>query len=485
MVKLEITEATQNLYTKVKNTIIDSGMIGKGDKILAAVSGGPDSMAMLYILNSISSELGFKIGIGHMNHCLRGEESDGDAAFVNEIAIMLGIEIHMGKTDAEAYRIEHRLSPEEAAREVRFSFLFETMKTFGYDKIATAHNSDDNAELVMMNILRGTGPDGLEGMRPVAQDTGVIRPLLRIYRRDIDYLLENSDIPFRIDSSNDDENFLRNRVRKNLFPHIENRFNGKIKEALNRLSDIMAEENDFMDKEAERAFSDTVQIESPTLIRLNTPTLVSRHRAISRRVLRMAIKSLKGDLRRISQTHIDAILGLTDKDYDCELHIPGRLRVLKEKGIIYLKQEDHFLRYSAAIEDYRYFIDYLSELPVELFIPEAGIKIRVRNAEDGEAENEKLSGADRVFMEKESIALPIIIRNARLGDRFSPMGLNGTKTVMRFLMDLKIPELQRKKHPVMEYGGEILWVVGKRLSEKLKIKNSGSKMIVIETLSAN
>lgn len=480
MKRLEIAESSKEFYSRARNTIKETGMIKPGERILAAVSGGPDSMTMLFVLHSLASELGFEIGVGHVNHCLRGAESDGDEKFVEEITKRLGIPLHKTRVDAEAYRIEHRLSPEEAAREVRFAFLEQAMNDFKYLKIATAHNADDNAELVLMNLIRGTGPDGLEGMRLTCAETKKIRPLLNFYRREIESFIEKNDIPFRIDSTNSDEHFLRNRIRNNLFPHIENRFNGKIKEALNRLSNIVSSENDYMEKEAAKSFAKAAKIKEPGLIRIDPAEILSMHEAVSRRVLRMAVRKLKGDLKRISHTHIDGVLRLAAKDYDGEIHIPGRIRILKERGILYLRQEEHYLRLSRTIDNYDYFIDYLSDLPNEMDIPESAMKIRIRMALDGEADSTSLSGADRIFMEKEAVILPLVIRNARPGDRFMPMGMDGTKTVMRYLMDLKVPELKRKTQPILVSGGEILWVMGIRLSEKLRIRNPECRMIVIE-----
>lgn len=482
MIKTKPSEAVWILKSITEQTIKRCGLINPSDKILAAVSGGPDSMAMLVILHSLSRELGFEIGVAHVNHCLRGSESDGDAAFVEEFVKELGLEFHVVKVDANAHRLEHSLSPEEAARDVRFAFLYEIMNNFGYTKIATAHHSGDNSELVLMNLIKGTGPDGLEGMRPFSSEKKIVRPLIHASRKDIELFIENTNTPFRIDSTNEDESLLRNGIRKRLIPHIENRFNGRIRDALNRLSDIMAVENDYMEKEVERHFPDVFILEGNDQISLRPEILKSLHEAISKRIIRKAINHIKGDLKSISQNHIEGILGLASKDYDCELHIPGRIRAMRSDETIILKKESLSLRTPKTTTAYKYLIKDFENLPFKLEIPQASLILRFREAQKGEIIPSAFPGADKIIFEKDAVQLPIIIRNTRQGDNFYPMGMNGSKTVLRYLMDLKIPESQRKLQPVMESGEEILWIIGKRLSEKLRLRPSGSNYVVAEII---
>lgn len=478
-----IYEAAGLLYEKTERTITENSLVMPSDNILAAVSGGPDSMAMLHILFFLSKKKGFRLGVAHVNHCLRGEESDQDAVFTENAVKRLGLEFHITKTDAEAFRVENRLSPEEAARNVRFGFLYATMEKYGYTKIATAHHSDDNAELVLMNIIRGTGPDGIEGMRMSSHDSRIIRPLINASRDEIDFFIENSDIPFRMDSSNEDENLVRNRVRRSLIPHIENRFNGRIREALNRLSDIIAIENDYMEKETDRYFIETVKTDGAGLAYVGMDRIRELHGAVSRRILRKAINMVKGNLKGITQNHIDEILSLSMRNHDCELHIPGQIRAIREQDVIILRKETSSLRNLKVEADYEYVVDDFSGLPFDIPVEEAGIRIRFRNAGESETDVSMFSGADKILLDMNSVSLPLIIRNARNGDRFSPIGMNGSKTVLRFMMDIKIPESLRKIYPVLESDGEIIWIPGKRLSEKLRPRHEKSGGLIVEIVS--
>lgn len=480
MTETKLPELAWVLKSIAEQTIKKLGLINSSDKILAAVSGGPDSMAMLVVLHDLSTEMGFKIGVAHVNHSLRGAESDGDAAFVEEYVKELGLEFHITKVDVNAYRLKHGLSPEEAARDVRFSFLNEVMKNFEYTKIATAHHSGDNAELVLMNLIRGTGPDGLEGMRPYSPEKKIVRPFIHASRSDISLFIENTYTPFRIDSSNNDESLLRNSIRKRLIPHIENKFNGRIRDALNRLSDIIAVENDYMNNITNNHFHDVIIINGEDEISLRSNNLKSLHEAISRRIIRKAIDHIKGNLKRISQSHIEGILGLASKDYDCEMHMPGRIRALRNGDVIILRKEKESLRTPLPIPAYRYLVEDLENLPLEIDIPQAGLWIRFREAKKEEINQLERSGADRIIFEKAAISLPIVIRNTKPGDIFYPMGMKGSKTVLRFLMDMKIPESQRKIQAIMESGDTVLWILGKRISEKLRLKDSGSNYIIAE-----
>jgi len=482
MTQTTLPEAAFTLKHIAEKTIIKYGLVNSSDKILAAVSGGPDSMAMLVILHTLSGKMGFKIGVAHVNHCLRGLESDGDAAFVEEFVKELGLEFHISKVDANAYRLEHGLSPEEAARDVRFAFLYNVMNSSGYTRIATAHHSGDNSELVLMNLIKGTGPDGLEGMRPFSPEKKIIRPLIHASRRDIEFFIENTNTPFRIDSTNEDESLLRNGIRKRLIPHIENKFNGKIRDALNRLSDIMAVENDYMEKEVEKHFQNVVMLDGTDQISLRIECLESLHEAITKRIIRKAINHIKGDLKSIGQNHIEGIQGLLSKKHDCELHFPGRIRAVKNGEFIVIRKEAQCLRLATPSPDFRYQIEDLENLPFEFVIPQADLSFRFRAAREEELDMSGLSGADKIVFEKNALQLPIVIRNARPGDSFNPMGMKGSKTVLRYFMDLKLSKLQRKKQPIMESAGDILWIPGKRISEKLRIKSSGSNYMVAEII---
>ncbi len=472
----------EHLQADVFRTIREYDLIVPGDKILAAVSGGADSMAMLYLLVLFAPALGCELGVAHVNHCLRGDESDADAGFVENCTISLGLPYYTVKTDVNAYRFKNHLSVEEAAREVRYDFLYRTMNGYGYSKIAVAHHSGDNAELVLMNIIRGSGLDGITGMPPNSEYTRIIRPMIKSDRQEIMAFMDRTGAEYRTDSSNNDESYLRNSIRKSLLPHLETRYNPKIRESINRLADIVASENDFIEKTAADFFNKSLEVIDKNFIGFESFLLRTSHIAISRRITRKALYYLKGNLKRITRFHIDKIIMMSESQKDAEIHLPDRIRVKKEGEKILFKLEAESLRTEQQNPVYSYQIDNLSGLPLTLEIPEAGISIRFRKMLDNEAGQFVTYSGKKIFINPERIKFPLVVRNAEKGDIFRPFGLDGSQKISRFFMNNKITVSQRKTWPVLESYGEILWIAGMRASEILRMSDGTGCYLVAEVL---
>ena len=251
-------------------------MIDPGDAVLVAVSGGPDSMALLHLLVALSPALSLRLGVAHLDHGLRKEAAQRDAAFVAGAAAGLGLPCHVGKENVTAYRDRHRLNLEEAARTIRYRFLGQTAAAYGYSRLATGHQADDNAELVLMNLLRGSGPGGLAGIPPrrrLSEADGppgrpgaridIIRPLIAVTREEVLAYLSDRSIAHVTDDSNSDPAYLRNRLRRDLIPHLARAYNPRIAAALNRLSAILRSEDEWADAVARGLFETLARPPSP------------------------------------------------------------------------------------------------------------------------------------------------------------------------------------------------------------------------------
>lgn len=326
-------------------TLREFHMIGQKDSILAAVSGGPDSMALLLSLLSLKEKHSLTIGIAHLNHMLRKEESLRDEAFVREFARTRGLTFHVEQTDVSAHAKKHRLSIEEAGRNVRYAFFNRLADQHGYNRIALGHTRDDNVELVLMNLLRGAGPTGLSGIPPV-RDNRYIRPLIRMPKRLIIDFLTLEKQTFMVDSSNTDTAYLRNRIRNNLIPHLQTEYNPEIAGALDRLSHILRQEEAFLEMETEKHFNRCLMdTDQPGSIMFSKPLLSELHPALLNRVLRKAIKAVKKNLNRICLAHINAIVDFCfHPSPGTSLDLPGQIRVYKKEAIIIIKKEDESLR---------------------------------------------------------------------------------------------------------------------------------------------
>ncbi len=338
------------LLKAVTNTIDDYSMVKKKDRILVAVSGGADSISLVLLLLALKARYTIKIGIAHLNHMVRGEESLRDESFVKQFAKNLNLPFFCRQINVKDYAKSKGLSFEQAGRDLRYEYFMQLAHEHGYTKIATGHNKEDNAELVLMNLLRGSGPKGLCGIPPI-RDNIYIRPLIRISKTKIlDFLkLNNQDYMF--DSSNNDTIYLRNRIRHQLLPHLESQFNREIIDALDRLSNILKLDEDYLEQQTMKKYNKCLLHADISSVSLSKKQLSKLHPGILNRVLRNAVKTVKNNLNQITQGHINDIVQFSFNTlFGTSLDLPGRIRVYKQKGIIILKKETKPLREIGRLE---------------------------------------------------------------------------------------------------------------------------------------
>lgn len=323
----------------VAGTLEAYRMTAPGDRILIGFSGGPDSTALARGLMMLSSRMDFTIALVHLNHGLRGREADRDEDFARDFARSFSLDLHVERCDVRALAQREKRSLEDAGRKARYA-LFKTLaRDHGYTRTATGHHRDDHAEQVLLNLVRGTGPGGLRGISPVRED-GIIRPLIRVWKKEITSFLDDINQPFVTDASNQDPEFLRNRVRHRLIPLMEKEFNPEIRAGLDRLSRIMVQEDDYMDARAEENFSAAVRAREKDTITLDADLLNTCHPAIFSRVVRKALGHVKEDLRRITRRHLLDIRDLTRfSETGKHLDLPGQVRVYRLKKELCIRKE--------------------------------------------------------------------------------------------------------------------------------------------------
>ena len=307
----------KNILKTVTKTIFECQMLRKNDTVLVGVSGGPDSIALLNILMELKSELAITVHVAHLNHGIRGKESDEDAEFVLKTADHLGLECHIEKINVPEFRKKHKLSLEHAARRVRYSFFDRLMARYHYDKIALGHHLDDNAEMILMALFRGSGPLGLSGIPPVREGR-IIRPLIRVTRADINAYLSARGIRYVIDASNADAHHLRNKIRQGLLPMLKADYNPSIAASLTRMAGILRSEEDWINQTIEPFFQSAVLKSEKNSIILSAVTLLKFHPAVIRRLIRMALEHIKGDLKKITFRHVSAIVELLNSTHEKE-----------------------------------------------------------------------------------------------------------------------------------------------------------------------
>lgn len=335
----------QKFTDQVLDTIREHDMIAHGHSILIGVSGGPDSMALTRVLTGLKKELGIRIGLAHLNHMLRGSHALADETFVREFAREHNLDLVVEAKNILELAKRRRLCVEEAGRNARYDFFTRVAHENGFHRIALGHHRDDSVEQVLMNLVRGTGPTGLRGIPPVRQGK-FIRPLIRMPRADIMAFLYEINQGYRIDGSNEDTSYLRNRIRHRLIPFLEKEFNPDIKAGIERLSDIIGREDELLDRMAQTALDKATAQMEKTRIDLSIPEINKLDRALGARVIRRALLSIKQNLRRISNTHIRDILYFAGKKGESgkSLDLPGQIRVYRQRNLLCLKKEETALR---------------------------------------------------------------------------------------------------------------------------------------------
>lgn len=311
----------------------------RNSAILVAVSGGPDSVALLDGLTRLKREFSFSLAIGHFNHVQR-KESDEEESFVVSLGRRYNVPTYVGRLDAP---LKEGVGKEAAMREERYNFLIETAKREGYPFIALAHHMDDQAETVILNLLRGAGIQGLKGMmlKTVRDGVVLVRPLLEVNRKEIEDYIEHNKLEFRIDRSNYSSEFLRNKIRWELIPYLEGDFNPKIKERLSILAKVLGEEFDFISSLAQKQLEGLIIYESIDELMIGL-SFLDLHEALRRQVFRLAIKRLRSDLRQIDFRHYQEFVKmLKDWPIGSVLDLPLGLSVEKRRrGIrFFLRKE--------------------------------------------------------------------------------------------------------------------------------------------------
>ena len=472
------------LLQTVEQTVSTCQMFQPGDSVLVGVSGGPDSVALLYMLLSLSPGFSIRLGVAHLNHCLRGEDSDNDAEFVASLARELGLPYYIRKEDVQKYRNTHKLSLEEAARQVRYAFYENMAEKNGFNKIALGHHADDNAESVLMYLLRGSGPRGISGIPPVREGK-FVRPLICLTKSEIIDFLESDRLKYVSDLTNRDTKHLRNRIRHHLLPMLKASYNPKITETLNRMASILRTEEEWIEEVINPVFKSCVSAVENKKIALSVSAMYRLHVAAQKRIVRKTIAQVKGNLRRITYTHTDAVLNLLQKGTDCaSLDLPDHIRVKRDRGMLLFSGAESS---DAGCGNFEYSI----LAPGTIFIEETGdyLEFSRIGREDmpcfksGDPGRFSFQSSDQaVFFDMDTLSFPIIIRNFRPGDRFTPLGMSGTQKVKKYFINNKVPGKERVKCPILLCQGKIVWIAGHRMDESVKVTPSTRNVLKAELL---
>jgi tRNA(Ile)-lysidine synthase len=460
------------LLAPVRAFTLRHGLLQAGDTVLVAVSGGQDSCALLHLLSRLRDELDLTLTAAHLNHGIRGEEADSDAEFVRDFAASLDVSCVVERADVPALKRKQRVSTQQAARAARHAFLEETAAQTGAGFIAFGHTADDRAETVLLNILRGTGVDGLGGMAPRAGRR--IRPLLTAHRVETEAYCRAHGIAFRTDASNRSRVYARNWVREELLPFTESYLTVDVKQAVLRLSDLAAEDAVFLQQAAEAALQEVSLNSTPGCVVLSVERLTSLPISLRRRVVRAAILRVRGSLDHVEMASVERALEIARSGLGGETLAGGAITLTCRAGALRVERlpgggpSPH--------------VEAALPVPGEVCVSELGVQVRAAVQEA--PENPRFCpDSTSVWMSLSALQPPLVVRSRRAGDRIRPIGLGGTRKVQDILTDRRVPAGERDRVPIVADQHGPVWVVGHVLSERARIGREETSALRLEVLA--
>ncbi len=459
-----------DLYYRWAAEMRREGYFRSGDRVGVAVSGGADSVLLFEFMQQLARSKGLVVNAVHFNHHLRGAESDEDERFVRDLAGGAGIEFIRGEADvARVARDRHR-NLEATARELRYRFFFSLVDRGRLDKVATAHTASDQAETVLLRLLRGAGTRGLGGIYPVLEGK-VFRPFLNLSRAEIETELGKRQVAFRTDSTNRDARLRRNKVRMELIPWLRKEFGVDVVPLLKGLADRSRDDEEFLEELA-RERAQPWRVREGRVEKIPVRSLVDYPRTLARRVLRQMIQSARGNLAGITHRHLEALDRLaTETQSGRCVALPGNILARRDFEWFTLGPYEQAGRNS----DFAYSV----EPPAVVKVPELGVSVRLKIVGPEEFGRAYNSQSERGLVDPAKLPGELVLRNWRAGDRFRPQGCRNFLKLKELFRQRRIPVAQRSHWPVLESGNEIVWVRGFPVAASVAVSPSSQRAIVI------
>jgi len=456
-----------DIFDKFYENIIEYNLINKNDNIVAGISGGIDSVVLFDLLVRLMNIIDYNLYVAHVNHGVRGDEADRDERFVEKLSQRYNIPFYSRKVDMNGYAKEKKISSEEAGRILRYEFFRKILNDVGGGKIAVAHNKNDQAETVMLRIIRGTGIDGLRGMQFQTQD--IIRPILNIKRNELEEYLTAHKLDHVEDYTNVETVYQRNKIRLELFPYIEENFNPNIVDSLYRLSKNAQIDSDALDIIAEKKYNLLVKKKDNNSIIIEGALLNKELPAIKNRIIRKAIFCLCNDIIDIEKKHIELVTDLLEKNMTGKsLNITKGIVARISYGNLYLELSNQPIKTVFKPKELSIGENIAEELGLKLMIEEIDLK------------DVKYNLTNTKYFDYDKIEWPIILRTRRENDIFYPLGLGGKKKLKKYFIDKKIPQEERDRIPLVCDSNNIIWIIGYDISDIFKITNKTQRVLKMQ-----
>jgi len=477
-----------DLVQRVKQTVLRHRMLPPGG-VVVGVSGGADSVALLHILLQLREELGLTLCAAHLNHGIRGEEADQDAAFVENLARAWGVPCIVESVDVPALAKSRGLAIEEAARQARYAFLLEVARQVGAQTVAVAHHADDQAETVLMHFLRGAGLAGMRGILPVSDLTklhigasddpegepiALVRPLLELSKDDILAYCRDNGLEFRFDRSNLDQTYFRNRLRHELLPILET-YNPNIREVLRRSAVVAADDYAFFLQQLHRSWDRVLIDEGDGWLTFDLPRWRKLPRSLQRGVLREAIRRLRRGLRNINWIHIENALDVMNCADAGAATLPQGLAATARYGRFYVAEASW-----SPPPDAPQLAGEAVAVPVpgRVVLPDGRWVVETDVLDATPEEAHRNADPWQAWLDFGVAGAELILRPRQPGETFAPLGMAGrTKRVNEFMINAKIPREWRAGWPMLCNSRQILWIAGLRLDERAAVTPATGKIV--------
>ncbi len=460
------------MYKKVIKYIKTNGLINEGDRVLVAFSGGPDSVCLLNMLNELKEKFNIEVGAVHINHMLRGEEADIDEEYVKEFCQQKSIPCYVKRIDIKKYSKEKRMSSETAGRKARYDFFEEISQKENYNKIATAHNANDQAETVLFRMIRGSGIEGLGGIKNF-RDNKIIRPILCLSREEVELYIKNNNLKPRIDKTNFERDYNRNKIRLDILPYIKKNFNENIIETLNRMSLQLQKDNQFLEEEALKIYKQYCANKNEYFI-IKRDTF-SNNEAIVTRVIRKCLINYSKQNFDFEMKHIYEIIQLFNKETGKVINMPNGIIAENIYGDIILKKNNkkHSNNYNENVILRKDLINDSS-----IIFGDYEITFNVLDNNEKNKQNIKKDSFTRYF-NFDKIENIITIRTRQNGDKIKPFGMKGSKKLKDVFINMKVPKELRDSIPIICFDYNIAYISGYKISEDYKVLNTNRKILKI------
>ncbi len=468
-------------------------LVSPGDTVLLGVSGGADSLCLMHLLHACQAELGITLHVAHLNHLIRGADAEADAQFVADFAAQLGIPCTVQSRDVRAVARERQLGIEEAARRVRYAFLFETAREIKAARIAVGHNADDQSETILMHWLRGAGLAGLRGMLPATpladlrllspstsgKERWLIRPLLQTPRADIERYCRAHDLQPRCDRSNLDTTFYRNKLRHELLPHLEKAYKPNLRVILRRSAQVIRDDYDLLCTLRDDAWDKTAQV-SDRVVVFDRAVWQTWHVSLQRAMIRRAVQHLRRNLRDVNFEHVDAAVRVAHRG------AVGAQATLPRRVVLTVGYTRLFIAEAGLVPPPDFPALTVERLAltipgVTLLPPSGRVEVNIVPVDRLPPDWEQNVDPWRAFLDAGVVGRSAFLRRRRAGDRFCPLGMGGRqKLVSELLVNARLTAWWRDLVPLLiGQDGEIIWVCGWRVDERAKITEHTSHVAII------